>query len=102
MVGSFFGAEQLKNQLSEMPSEIWIVGQKATDVLINNGYSGKIATYSNSSELVKLTTKATQNCNIYGAERTIQDWNKHGIAHIITYRNSPKPPRLARQHWMQF
>ena len=100
MVGSFFGAEQLKNQLSEMPSEIWIVGQKATDVLINNGYSGKIATYRNSSELVEAFLQKQPGTAIYyGAERTIQDWNKHGIAHIITYRNSPKPPRLARQHW---
>ena len=100
MVGSFFGAEQLKNQLSEMPSEIWIVGQKATDVLTNNGYSGKVATYSNSSELVEAYQEKQPGTAIYyGAERTSQDWNKHGIAHIITYRNSAKPPRLARQHW---
>ena len=100
MVGSFFGAEQLKNQLSEMPSEIWIVGQKATDVLINNGYSGKVATYSNSNELVEAYQEKQPGTAIYyGAERTSQDWNKLGIAHIITYRNSPKPLRLARQHW---
>lgn len=100
MVGSFFGAEQLKNQLSEMPREIWIVGQKATDVLTNNGYSGKLATYSNSTELVEAYQEKQPGTAIYyGAERTSQDWNKHGIAHIITYRNSPKPLRLARQHW---
>ena len=41
----------------------------------------------------KPSYKSNQELVYYGAERTIQDWNKHGIAHIITYRNSPKPPR---------
>ena len=100
IVASSFGAEQLKNKLSEMPGEIWIVGQKATDLLINNGYSGRITTYSNSSELVEAYQEKQPGTAIYyGAERTSQDWNKHGIGHIMTYRNIAKPPRLARQHW---
>jgi len=83
-----------------MPGEIWIVGQKASDLLINNGYSGRINTYSNSSELVEAYQEKQPGTAIYyGAERTSQDWNKHGIEHIMTYRNSAKPPRLARQNW---
>jgi uroporphyrinogen-III synthase len=100
IVASFFGAEQLKNRLSKMPKKMWVVGQKATDSLINSGYSGKITTYRNSDDLVKaFKEKQPGTAVYYGAERTSQDWVKSGVRHIITYRNSAKPPRLARQKW---
>ena len=100
MVASCFGAEQLINRLDQMPKYMWVVGQKATDVLRENGYAGNIKTYRNSGELVQAYREEQPGTAVYyGAERTSQDWEKHGITHIITYENSAKPPRLARQQW---
>ena len=100
MVASSFGAEQLKSHIKNLPDIMWVVGQKATDVLRENGYSGRITTYGNSEELVEAYQKE-QPCTAvyYGAERTSQTWAERGIQHVITYRNSAKPPRLARQQW---
>ena len=100
IVASSFGAEQLKKRQSKMPKKMWVVGQKATDLLINSGYSGKITTYRNSDDLVKAYKEQQPGTAVYyGAERTSQDWVKCGIRHIVTYRNSTKPPHLARQQW---
>ena len=100
MVASSFGAEQLKNHINDLPESMWVVGQKATDVLQENGYSGLITTYGNSGELVQVyEQKQPGSAVYYGAERTSQPWAEHGIQHITTYRNIAKPPRLARQHW---
>lgn len=100
MVASSFGAEQLKNHITDLPESMWVVGQKATDLLRENGYSGRITTYSNSGELVQAyQQKQPGSAVYYGAERTSQSWFEHGIQHITTYRNSAKPPRLARQQW---
>ena len=100
IVASSFGAEQLKKRQSKMPKKMWVVGQKATDLLINSGYSGKITTYRNSDDLVKAYKEKQPGTAVYyGAERTSQDWVKCGIRHIVTYRNSTKPPHLARQQW---
>lgn len=100
MVASSFGAEQLKNHITGLPESMWVVGQKATDLLINSGYSGKITTYNNSDDLVKAYKEKQPGTAVYyGAERTSQDWVNCGIRHIVTYRNSAKPPHLARQQW---
>ena len=100
MVASSFGAEQLVNRLDQMPQHMWVVGQKATNVLRENGYAGAIKTYRNSGELVQAYQEQQPGTAVYyGAERTSQNWSQYGITHIITYRNSAKPPRLARQHW---
>ncbi len=100
MVASSFGAEQLTNRLDQMPQHMWVVGQKATDVLRESGYAGAIKTYRNSSELVQAYKEQQPGTAVYyGAERTSQNWSEYGITHIITYRNSAKPPRLARQQW---
>ena len=83
-----------------MPKKMWVVGQKATDLLINSGYSGKITTYRNSDDLVKaFKEKQPGTAVYYGAERTSQDWVKCGIRHIVTYRNSAKPLHIARLQW---
>lgn len=100
MVASSFGAEQLKNHITELPSTIWVVGQNASDVLRDSGYAGEIKTYRNSGELVEAYHKEPPVTAVYyGAERTSQPWTEHGIQQVTTYRNSAKPPRLARQHW---
>ncbi|MGB1281398.1 MAG: hydroxymethylbilane synthase [Schleiferiaceae bacterium] len=100
MAASSFGAEQLEDHIKDLPESIWIVGQKATDVLKNSGYSGRITTYGNSGEMVEAYQKEQPGTAVYyGAERTSQNWAEHGIQHITTYRNSAKPPRLARQQW---
>lgn len=100
MVASSFGAEQLTNRLDQMPQHMWVVGQKATDVLRESGYAGAITTYRNSGELVQAYKEKKPGTAVYyGAERTSQNWSEYGITHIITYRNSAKPPRLARQQW---
>jgi len=100
MVASSFGAEQLINRLDQMPEHMWVVGQKATDVLQGHGYAGKIKTYRNSGELVQTYREEQPGTAVYyGAERTSQNWSEYGISHIITYENSVKPPRLARQQW---
>lgn len=100
MVASSFGAQQLKNHIAKLPATMWVVGQKATDVLRENGYTGKINTYRNSGELVQAYKEEQPGTAVYyGAERTSQNWPEQGISHIITYRNSAKPPRLARQQW---
>jgi uroporphyrinogen-III synthase len=100
MVASSFGAEQLINRLDQMPEHMWVVGQKATDVLRKNGYAGEIKTYRNSGELAQAYQKEQPGTAVYyGAERTSQNWSKYGITHIITYHNSAKPPRLAKQQW---
>ena len=100
MVASSFGAEQLINRLGQMPQHMWVVGQKATDVLRESGYAGAIKTYRNSGELVQAYKEKKPGTAVYyGAERTSQNWSEYGITYIITYRNSAKPPRLARQQW---
>lgn len=100
MVASSFSAEQLINRLDQMPQHIWVVGQKATDVLRESGYAGAVKTYRNSGELVQAYKEKQPGTAVYyGAERTSQNWSEYGITHIITYRNSSKPPRLARQQW---
>ncbi len=100
MVASSFGAEQLTNRLDQMPQHMWVVGQKATNVLRESGYAGAIKTFRNSGDLVQAYKEKKPGTAVYyGAERTSQNWSEYGIAHIITYRNSAKPPRLARQQW---
>ena len=100
IVASSFGAEQLKNHMNDLPESTWVVGQKATDFLRENNYTGEIKTFRNSGELVDTYQKERPGSAVYyGAERTSQDWAEHGITHVITYRNSAKPPRLARQQW---
>lgn len=100
MVASSFGAEQLKNQIAGLPETMWIVGQKATELLLNYGYNGNIRVFKNSGELVTAYKNEQPGSAVYyGAEHTSQNWSEFGIEHIITYSNSVKPPRLARQQW---
>ncbi|HCP41068.1 MAG TPA: hydroxymethylbilane synthase [Cryomorphaceae bacterium] len=100
IIASSFGAEQLKNQLDELPGNLWAVGHKGVNILLNAGYSGNIRTFRNSGELVAAyQAEQPGTATYYGAQRTSQNWSEHGIKHIITYRNSAKPPRLARQQW---
>ena len=100
MVASSFGAEQLKNHIAGLPETMWIVGQKATELLLNYGYNGNIRVFKNSGELVTAYKNEQPGSAVYyGAEHTSQNWSEFGIEHIITYSNSVKPPRLARQQW---
>ena len=86
--------------MNDLPESTWVVGQKATDFLRENSYNGEIKTFRNSGELVDTYQKEQPGSAVYyGAERISQDWAEHGITHVITYSNSAKPPRLARQQW---
>ena len=100
IIGSYFGAEQLKNNISELPNNLWIVGQKATNLICDFGYTGNIRTFKNSSELlIAFEDEKSDSAVYYGAEHTSQKWAVFGIKHVITYLNRENPPRLARQKW---
>ena len=100
IIGSYFGAKQLKNNISELPNNLWIVGQKATNLICDFGYRGNIRTFKNSSELlIAYEDEKSDSAVYYGAEHTSQKWAVFGIKHVITYLNRENPPRLARQKW---
>jgi hydroxymethylbilane synthase len=100
IVGSAFGAEQLISSLKNLPKTIWVIGKKAAELLELHGYEGSIQIFFNSSELIDTYLRRQPGKAVYyGAMRSSQDWVQYGIQHVITYRNSKKPPHLARQDW---